>query len=69
MRGSPKKTIPASGGLGLLQMVSELDTSGVLAKRLSLEGGRHEVVCQQRCWALKEGGLGGPTSIGEGNEY
>ena len=36
--------------------------------RLSLKGGGHEVVCQQGRWALKGGRLGGPTSIGEGNE-
>ena len=37
-------------------------------KRLSHEGGGHEVVCQQGRWAPKGGGLGGSTSIGEGNE-
>ena len=31
-------------------------------------GGRHETVCQQGRWALKGGGLGSPTSIGEGNK-
>ena len=37
-------------------------------KRLSPEGGVHEVVYQQGRWAPKDGGLGGPTSIGEGNK-
>ena len=32
------------------------------------KGGEHEAVYQQGCWASKGGGLGGPTSIGEGNE-
>ena len=42
--------------------------SDVSARRLSPEGDGHETVCQQGRWALKGGGLEGPTSIGEGNE-
>ena len=38
------------------------------ARRLNLEGGGHEAVCQQGHWASMGGGLGGLTSIGEGNE-
>ena len=40
----------------------------MLANRLSTEGGEHEAVCQQECWAPNGVDLGGPTSIGEGNE-
>ena len=39
----------------------------VPTRSLSPEGGGHEAVCQQGCWALKRGGLGGSTSIGEEN--
>ena len=46
-RESPKRTISTSGGLGLLQMVSELDTA-----LLSTKGGGH-----QARWAPKGGGL------------
>ena len=49
-------------------MVSELDIERLLARRLNLEGGGHEAVCQQGSWAQKGDGLGGPTSIGEGND-
>ena len=34
-------------------------------RRLNPEGGGHEAVYQQGRWAPKEGGLEGPTSIGE----
>ena len=37
-------------------------------RRLSPEKGEHEAVRQQGHLAPIEGGLGGPTSIGEGNE-
>ena len=46
-RESSKKTILASSGLELLQMVSEP------TRRLSPERGRHETVCQQERWASK----------------
>ena len=67
-RESPNRTISSSGGLGLLQMISELELSDVPAKRLSPEGGEHEAVCHQGRWTPKRGGLGAPTSIGGGNE-
>ena len=68
-RESPKRTISANGGLGLLQLVSEPDTGRCASKEAKPQrGSEHEAVCQQRRWASKEGGLGGPTSIGEGNE-
>ena len=47
LEGSPKRTISASGGLGLLQMISEPDIGDVPVRRLSPEGGGHKAVCQQ----------------------
>ena len=69
-RESPKRTISASGGLGPLQMESKPDTERCASEKAQPRrgGGGHEAVCQQGCWTPKEGGLGGPTSIGEGNE-
>ena len=44
LRGSPKeKTQRASGGLGLLEIVSEPDFGRVTTRRLSPEGDGHEV--------------------------
>ena len=44
-------------GLGCYKWYQSQTLGGVPAKRLSLEGDRHEVVCQQGCWASKRGGL------------
>ena len=51
-------------------MVSEPDTGQCASEEaLPRRGGKHEVVCQQGCWAPKGGGFGGgPTSLGERNE-
>ena len=38
----------------------------MLARRLSSEGGGHEAVCQQGCWASKGGGLGVPYRFEKG---
>ena len=47
LRESPKKTIFASGGLGLLQMVSEPNTGRCASEEAELQkGGEHEAVCQ-----------------------
>ena len=47
-RKSPKRTISASGGLGLLQMVSEPDTERCASKEAEIRrgGGGNEAVCQ-----------------------
>ena len=67
-RESPKRTISASSRLGPLQMVSEshwvmcqrggcspkeVDTRRCASKDAGPEGGRHEVVCQQRRWSRR----------------
>ena len=33
------------------------------------KGDGHQEMCQRERWASKGGGLGYPTSIGEGNEF
>ena len=56
-RENPKRTIFVSGGLGLLQMLLELDTGQCVSKDNELEGGGHRAVYQQGHWAPKVGGL------------
>ena len=56
-------------GLGRYNWYQSQAPDNVPAKRLSLEGDRHKAVCQQGHWTSKGGGLGSPTSIGEGNEF
>ena len=56
-RESPKKTISASSGFGLLQMVSEPDTSP--ARRLSPEGGWTQGSVLTRKLGLEGDVLGG----------
>ena len=76
LRRSPKgkakednmKTVSASCRLGLLQMVSEPGTGRCASEEAEPKEGGHEVVCPQGRLALKGGGLGGFTSIGEENE-
>ena len=43
-RESSKRTIPASGGLGLYKLYQRQTPSDVRARRLFPEGGRHEAV-------------------------
>ena len=45
LRKNSKRTVFTSGGLGLLQMVSELDNGDVSVRRLSLEGGENRRRC------------------------
>ena len=49
-------------------MVSELDTDRCASEEAEPRMGVDMRWCQQGRWAPKEGGLGSPTSIGEGNE-
>ena len=61
---SPKKTISVNGGLGLLQMVSERDTGRCAIVEVELgRGCANKDAGSQTGW-----GLGGSTSIREGNE-
>ena len=63
-RESPKRTVSTSGGLGLLQLVSEPDT-----ERCASEEAEHRRGVDTRRCASKDAGprrgldLGGPTSI------
>ena len=57
-RENPKRTISASGGLGLLLMVLEPDTRRCASEETEPQRGGHEVVCQQGRLAPKGGGLG-----------
>ena len=56
-------------GLGWYKWYQNQTPGDVSVRRLNPEGGGHEAMCQQGRWALKGGGLGGPTLIREGNEY
>ena len=49
-------------------MILESDIGRCAREEAESRRGEHQAVCQQGCWALKGGGLRGPTSIGEGNE-
>ena len=71
-RESPKMTISTfllAVGLNCYKWYQSQTPNDVLARRLSSEGGGHEAMCQQGCWAPKGSGFGGdPTSIVEKNE-
>ena len=55
---SRKRTICASGGLGLLLLVLEPYTDDVSVRRLSPRTGGHEVMRQQGRW-IRRGRFGG----------
>ena len=59
-------TISASNGVGLLQMVIELDVKRCASEDVEPWWGGYEAVYQQGRETLN--GLGGPTSIEEGNK-
>ena len=65
---SPKRTISASGGLGLLQMISKPDTGQCANEEAEPWRGRTQGDMPARTLGLEGGGLGGLTSIGEWNE-
>ena len=69
LRESSKRTIFVSGGLGLLLMVSKLDTERYASEEVeSRKAGGHEAVCHQGRWAPNGGGLEGPTLVEEENK-
>ena len=63
-RESSKRTISANGGLGRYRWYRNQTLGDVPARRLSLEGGGHEAVCQQGRWVSKGSELKDPTLIG-----
>ena len=50
---SLKRTISASGGFGLLQIVSEPNTGRCASEEAEPKGGGHEVVCQLGRWSQR----------------
>ena len=67
-RESPKRTMSASGGLGLLQMISKLDIRRCASEETKLQRGVDTRRCASKDAELRRGWIGGPTLIGEGNE-
>ena len=67
-RKSPKRTTSTSSGLGLLQMVSKLDTGQCASEDAEPQGGWIRGGVSVRTLKPKGGRLGGSTLIGEGNE-
>ena len=67
IRNGPKRTISTSGGLGLLQMVSQPDTGRCVNEEAEPQKGWTQDSVPAKTLG-PEGGLGVPTSIGEGNE-
>ena len=67
-RESPKRTISACSGFGPLQMVVEPDTRRCASEEVEPRRGWTRGDMPARTLAPKRDRLGGPTSIGEGNE-
>ena len=67
-RESTKRTIFASGGLGWLQMVLELDTGRCASEEAKPRRRWTWGGVPTRTLGSEGGGLGRPTLIGEGNE-
>ena len=63
-----KRTISASGELELLQVVLELDIRRCASKEAKPQRGWTRAGVPIRTLGLERGGLGGFTSIGEGNK-
>ena len=67
-RESPNRTISASGGLGPLQIISELGTEQRASEEAEPQRGWTRGGMPARTLDSEGGELEGPTSIGEGNE-
>ena len=61
-------TRSANGGLGPSQMVSDSDTERCASKEAEPQREVDTRRCVSKDTGHEGGGLGGPTSIGEGNE-